>query len=142
MIRRIGITAIAIAILIGGGVKNITYAIEPQNTEFLSIESQIIMPMWDNIRSITPSISAQGKTLYPKVIIKAKNSTASISGVMYLQRYSSGKWLDVSSWRFSETSNVILSKTYTGISGATYRTKVVVNVDGETTEATSSGLKI
>lgn len=142
IIKKISITAIAIAILIGGGLTNVTHAIEPQNKASLSIEFQGIAPMWNNISSISSFISAQGKTLYPEVYIKAKKSTGSISGVMYLQRYNSGKWTTVASWGFGGTNNVLLSKSYTGISGGTYRTRVRVIVNGESAEATSGSLKI
>lgn len=142
IIKKISVTAMAIAILIGGCVTNVTHAIEPQDKALLSIESGGIVPMWDNISSISPFITAKGRTLYPEVYIKSKKSTGFISGVMYLQSYGSGKWTTVASWRFSGTNNVLLSKTYAGTAGTMYRTKVIVTVDGEAAEATSGSLKI
>lgn len=54
----------------------------------------------------------------------------------------SGKWTSVTSWNFSGTGNVFISKSYKGISGIKYRTKIVVTMDGEKAEATSETCKI
>ena len=98
--------------------------------------------MWDNISDISPRISSSGTTLYPEVYIGAKSSTASISGTMYLEKYSSGRWTNVTSWSFKGTSSVSVSKSYNGTSGTTYRTRVVITVDGEKTRATSGSCEI
>lgn len=141
-LRKVGTTALAIALLIGGGVSNATYAMELQNKELARNDYQIIRPMWDNISGISPYMSAEGTTLYPEVYIKAKSSSGSISGTMYLERYISGRWTSVVMWNFSGTSSVFLSKIIGGTSGNEYRTRVVVTVDGETAEAISGSLKI
>lgn len=78
-LKKIGVTGIAIALLVGGGATNYTYAMETQE--------QIL-----NNADITPYISAEGMTLYPEVYIKAKGSSGSISGTMYLEKYSFGRW--------------------------------------------------
>lgn len=141
-LKKVATTALAITLLIGGGASNATYAMELQNKELAGNDYKIIRPMWDNISGISPYISAEGTTLYPEVYIKAKSSSGSISGTMYLERYSSGRWTSVTSWNFSGTSSVFLSKSYRGASGSEYRTRVVVTVDGENAEATSGSLKI
>ena len=61
---------------------------------------------------------------------------------MYLEKYSFGRWKSVTSWSFSGTSSVFLSKNYRGTSGVKYRTRVVVTVDGETAVATSGSCEI
>lgn len=141
-IKKLVVIAVVSVLLACSGVPNTTYAIEAQKNEILNTEYQNIGPLWINIHEISPYISAQGKILYSEVYIKATKSTSSISGVMYLQRYDSGRWVNVKSWSSNGTSSVVLSKTYTGSSGAIYRTRVIVTVDGERAEATSGTLRI
>ena len=141
-LKKICVTAIAITLLVGGGVTNAAYAMEPQERMLENTDYQIITPMWDNISGISPSISAEGTTLYPEVYIKAKSSSGSISGTMYLEKYASGRWTSVTSWGFSGTGNVFLSKSYNGTSGTKYRVRVVVTVAGENAVATSGSCEI
>lgn len=130
-------TMTLIALAVGGGISDKTYAME-QNSLTSEIKNyNIISPLWINIDDISPSISANGTTLNPSVYIKAKSSSSSISGTMYLERYDLGRWISVTSWNIKGTSNVFLSKSYIGTSGVKYRTRVVVTVDGETATATS-----
>lgn len=84
-LKKIGVTGIAIALLVGGSVPNYTYAMERQEQILNNVDYQIITPLWNNIADITPYISAEGMTLYPEVYIKAKSSSGSISGTMYLE---------------------------------------------------------
>lgn len=139
--KRIGTTVIAIALLVGGGAINTTYAMESED-QLIKADYQSITPLWISIADITPYISVEGRTLYPEVYIKAKSSSGSISGTMYLEKYSFGRWTSVTSWSFSGTSSVFLSKSYSGTSGIKYRTRVVVTIDGEKAEATSGVLEI
>lgn len=87
-------------------------------------------------------ISVKGTTLYPEVYINAKSSSGLISGTMYLEKYTSGKWTSVTSWNFNGTGNVFLSKSYRGSLDTEYRIRVIVTVSGEKAEATSRSLKI
>ena len=141
-LKRIGLTALAVVLLAGGGIPKFTYAMELQKQAKTNIDYKVINPLWDNISGISPSISAEGTTLYPEVYIKAKNSSSSISGTMYLEKYSSGRWISVTSWSLKGTGNVFLSKNYRGASGVKYRTRVVVTVDGEKAEAISGTCEI
>ncbi|HZJ76454.1 MAG TPA: hypothetical protein VFC70_01980, partial [Oscillospiraceae bacterium] len=79
---------------------------------------------------------------YPEVYIKAKSPLGSISGTMYLEKYSLGRWTSVTSWSLKGTGSVFLSKSYRGTLGVKYRTRVVVTVDGETAVATSGSCNI
>lgn len=141
-LKQIGITGIAITLLVGGGATNATYAMEPQKHILTNVDYQRITPLWNSIADISPYISVEDRTLYPEVYIKAKSSSGSISGTMYLEKYSSGRWTSVTSWSFSGISSVFLSKSYTGSSGIKYRTRVVVNVDGEKATATSGSCEV
>lgn len=135
------ITAVAVALLIGGNFASasVACAMESQGAE---VEHQIITPYWNEINNINVDISSNNTTLYPEVYIKAKKSTNSISGTMYLEKYNSGKWTSVSSWNITGTGDVFLSKSYKGTSGYKYRTRVVVTVNGENAVATSSSCEI
>lgn len=141
-LKKIGATAMVITLLAGGGITNATYAMELKEQTLTKVDYQAITPLWESISGISPSISAEGTTLYPEVYIKAKSSSGSIGGTMYLEKYASGRWTSVTSWSFKGTGNVFVSKTYRGISGIKYRTKVVVTVDGEKAEATSGTCEI
>lgn len=141
-LKRIGATALAIALLGGGGITNATYAMELKGQTLIKVDYQVTTPLWESISGISPSISAEGTTLYPEVFIEAKKSSSSISGTMYLEKYSSGRWTSVTSWSLKGTGNVFLSKSYRGTSGVKYRTRVVVTVDGEKVEATSGTCEV
>lgn len=134
--------AIAIALLVGGGGLNTTYAANLQEQTFTNENHQLITPLWISISIVSPDISVNGKILYPEVYIEAKSSSGSISGKMYLERYDMGRWIGVNSWNFQGTSKVFLSKSYTGISGVKYRTKVSVTVNGESTTAISRSCEV
>lgn len=141
-LKKIVATAIALALVVGGSTTNVAFATEPKNQILISNNNHIIVPLWDSISDISPYISVDGNTLYPEVYIEAKGTSGSISGTMHLEKYSSGKWTSVTSWSFKGTSNVFLSKSYTGFSGVKYRTRVVVNVNGETAEVTSGSCEV
>jgi hypothetical protein len=141
-LKKIGATAMVITLLAGGGITNATYAMELKEQTLTKVDYQAITPLWESISGISPSISAEGTTLYPEVYIKAKSSSGSIGGTMYLEKYSSGRWTSVISWSLKGTGNVFLSKSYRGTSGVKYRTRVVVTVDGEAAEATSGSCEI
>lgn len=141
-LKKIGATVVAISLMIGGSATNGVYAMQLQDQTLINVNHQIITPFWNSISDISPYISVEGNTLYPEVYIEAKSSSGSISGTMYLEKFSGGKWTSVASWRFTGTSNVFLSKSYIGISGVNYRTKVVVTIDGETATATSGSCEI
>lgn len=136
-LKRIGATALAITLLGGGGITNATHAMELKGQTLIKVDYKEITPLWESISGISPSISAEGTTLYPELYVKAKSSSGSISGTMYLEKYSSGRWTSVTSWSLNGTGSVFLSKSYRGTSGVKYRTRVVVTVDGEKAEATS-----
>ena len=141
-LKRIGTILIAIVLLTGGSTINVTYATKVQMRPSRRVVYQHIIPLWNNIADISPYISSEGTTLYPEVYIKAKSSSGSISGTMHLERYDLGRWINVTSWSFKGTGNVFLSKNYRGVAGNKYRTKAVVNINGETAEATSGVCEI
>lgn len=130
--------AIALALICGNSALNDAYAMESGKDRVLPMVNDYeITPFWNEISSISPYISASGTTLYPEVSISAKRSDGSISGTMYLEKYTSGKWTSVTSWNFSGTGDVFISKSYKGTSGIKYRTKVSVTINNETATATS-----
>ena len=113
-LKRIGVTALAIALLAGGGIPKSTYAMELKRQTKTNIDYKGVTPLWDSISGISPSISVEGTTIYPEVYIKAKSSSGSIRGTMYLEKYSSGRWTSVTSWNLQGTGNAFLSKSYKG----------------------------
>lgn len=139
-LKKYGAAAMALALVLVCIVPNAVYAKEVQKQ--ISVDNYMITPLWNSISDISPRISASGTTLYPEVYIEAKKSTGSISGTMYLEKYSGGSWKSVTSWSLKGTSNVSASKSYQGTSGCKYRTRIAVTVDGEKAEAASGSCEI
>lgn len=136
-LKKMGVMAMAFSLIVGGSIHNKAYAIEQKEQMLVSNNYSIISPYWTNISDITVNISSDKTTLYPEMYTKAKSSTGTISGTMYLEKYASGSWTSVTSWNISGTGSVLLSKAYQGTSGTKYRVRVVVTVNGETVEVTS-----
>lgn len=140
-LRKIGTTALTIALVAGSSITNMAYALE-KRAEITNMNYQVVTPFWISISSISPKISAEDTTLYPEVYVKAKSSSSLISGTMYLEKYVSGKWTNVTSWSIKGTGSAAAFKSYSGTSGIQYRTRVVVTVGSEKVEATSSSCQI
>lgn len=141
-LKKIGAVVIGLVLLVGSGTTNVTYAMEQQEELLVEADYQEVIPFWTSIADISPYLSVDGNILYPEVYIKAKSSSGSISGMMYLEKYTYGSWTTVTSWSLKGTSSVFLSKTYRGTSGTKYRTRIVVTVDGEKAEVTSRTCEI
>lgn len=142
-LKKTQVTSIILALAIGSSSMNIVYAMEPKEQVLTSITNYyVITPLWDEISSISPYISASGSTLYPEVYVDAKDSSGSISGTMYLEKYTSGRWTNMTSWSLSGTGNAFLSKSYKGTSGTKYRVKVVVTINGEKATAYSGNYEL
>ena len=133
---------IAAFLMIAGSMAITTPALEPMHDQLSGYGNTDIVVRWVNINKITPSIDADGTTLYPEVYIKAESTSAKIKGTMYLEKYASGKWTKVTSWRISGTGKASLSKSYSGVSGTKYRTRVSVTIGSETAQATSDSCNI
>lgn len=101
-------------------------------------DTGIISPQWSSIANVSSYISYSGKTVYPEVIIETTNTTTKIAGTIYLEKYSSGKWVPVSQWNISGTGSLSDCKSYTGTSGTHYRTKLIVDIGSEHAEAVSN----
>ncbi len=135
-------TKIAAFLMIAGSMATTALALEPRGEQLSNTSNAAIVLRWVNINEITPSIDADGTTLYPEVYIKAESTSAKIKGTMYLEKYASGKWTRVTSWRISGTGKASLSKSYSGVSGTKYRTRVSVTIGSETAQATSDSCSI
>ena len=106
-----------------------------------AISGQIITPKWESTNQVIPSISISGKQISASVLISPKNQSIATTGTLYLEKKKGGKWTEVASWPVDEVGTVAITKTYRGISGVTYRTRVVVttgvdNIDVASTERT------
>lgn len=141
-LKKICIGVIVGLLLVGNGAINAANAMEVQKQTLPFAENQQVTPLWNDISDIFVYLSAEGSNLYPETYIEAKETSGKIAGTMYLEKYSSGKWVSVTSWNISGTGEIFLSKSYKGTSGFKYRTRVVVNVNGENAIATSSSCEI
>lgn len=61
-LKKLGVIVMVLALAVGGGTPNITYAME--------LQKQILVD--GNYHMISPRISADGTTLYPEVYIGKK----------------------------------------------------------------------
>ena len=86
---------IAAFLMIAGSMAITTPALEPMHDQLSGYGNTDIVVRWVNINEITPSIDADGTTLYPEVYIKAESTSAKIKGTMYLEKYASEKWTKV-----------------------------------------------
>ncbi|WP_326906534.1 hypothetical protein [Sedimentibacter sp. MB31-C6] len=141
-LKKIGAIALVSALVLGSAGVNNVYGMEQQKYISKNTNNQIITPFWVEIITILPDISASGNTLYPEVYVKAKSTSSSITGIMYLEKYSSGSWVNVTSWSLKGTGSLSAFKSYSGISNNIYRTRVVITVNGETAEAVSGTCEI
>ena len=76
-------------------------------------------------------MTTSGSTLSSALQISAFSDSKKITGTLYLQKKSNGRWANVTSWKINGTGDVDMEHTYKGISGVTYRLKVVVKVGTE-----------
>ncbi len=133
---------IAAFLVIVGSMATTASALQPQGAISISTGDTIITPFWVDIAEISPMLDADGTTLYPEVSVTAETSSAKIKGTMYLEKYSSGRWKTAKSWSFSGTGSLFVSKSYSGVSGTKYRTRVSVTIGSETAQATSDSCSI
>lgn len=90
------------------------------------VSSQVITPKWESTNTVVPLISISGKQISVSVVIDPKKSTISSVGTLYLEKKVRNGWVAVTSWPIDATGTVSITKTYTGTTGVTYRTRVVV----------------
>ncbi len=102
-----------------------------ENFSSTIFSQSMIQPYWSEALNVNATLSVSGNTLKSEAQITAITSSNKITGTMYLQKYSNGRWVNVTSWKISGTGEVDLKRSYKGTSGVTYRTKVVVKVGTE-----------
>ena len=103
----------------------------------------IIVPLWNNIATIQPSLLSSGNTLYADVTVASENSNSSITGTMYLEEeVGTDDWDSVKSWSIQGTGHASREGTYSGDSGSTYRVRVKVFVGGESATVYSNEITL
>lgn len=101
-----------------------------------------IVPYWDNINSILPSISSSGTTIYAEVSVDAKDNDSRVKCTLYLERKTLFGWTEEKYWYISQIGDLAMSKKFTGEKGEKYRVRVEVEIDGEEAEATSETITL
>ena len=84
------------------------------------------------------AISISGKQISVSAVIAPKKQTTKSKGTLYLEKKSGNSWSPVTSWPIDGTGTISLTKTYTGTTGVTYRTRVVVTTGADEIDATST----
>jgi hypothetical protein len=98
-----------------------------------------IMPLWDNVNSITPSLSISNAVATCSVTVIGRPGTTRITAVVYLQqRNSNGTWSSIRTWSGISTNSSILtwSGTHPVTAGQTYRMRVDATVTRNGTNET------
>jgi len=135
-IKKIGLVILLVlTIMIGNHSNSMAYSCS-------EYRQSSILPAWTSTTDITAYLTSSANNLSPEINVTAKNPSYRISGTMYLERYSSGRWVSVSSWSFSGTGSIVQYKNYTGLPGNTYRTRVSANVNGERVSNTSRSITL
>lgn len=101
-----------------------------------------IVPYWNDTAMVQVTISAKGTSLTPILAVETYDDSTKTSGSMYLEKYSSGKWVKVKTWSVSKTGSFVLTKSYTGTAGTEYRTRVVLKIGNDSIEEACSGYEI
>lgn len=100
--------------------------------------AQAITLRWESTNMVVPAISISGKQISVSAVIAPKKQTTKSKGTLYLEKKSGNSWSPVTSWPIDGTGTVSLTKTYTGTTGVTYRTRVVVTTGADEIDATST----
>ena len=101
------------------------------DTQLSIITAKEIAPQWNSTSMVSPTISISDKKISASVIIAPKKQSTASKGTLYLEKKSGRSWKPVASWPINATGTVKLAKTYTGTSGITYRTRVVVTTGAD-----------
>ncbi len=127
------IVSLLLMVLVFGNI-GVSYATSLPNRE--------IGLLWEDAGNIYTNLKNYGNSIRVEASILAKSNSDFISGTMYLERYSNGRWVSDKTWSFSGTGSKNLSKSYTGISGNTYRVRVNAKIGGQSISETSSSIRL
>lgn len=97
---------------------------------------------WENNYNTNISLSKRNNIIYIDSTVMANNVGSSISGGVYLEIYTNGRWVNVASWAIRGTSSATLSDSYKGASGELYRARLSADVGGERISATSNSVRL
>lgn len=97
-------------------VKTSNYSFEP------------ISPFWSETSMAAARIAVSNRTITSTAQVVAHQSTTRISGTMFLEENRNGSWRTATSWPVSGTGVLTANRTFTGINGVSYRTRIVVTV--------------
>ena len=106
-LRKIRTLVVISALIAGNVVGNKAYSMASKKDVIKDVNYHMIRPFWNKIHEVSPTLSVDGTTLYPSVYIEANSYSGKISGTMYLEKYSSGNWVSVTSWNLSGTINKV-----------------------------------
>lgn len=90
---------------------------------------------------ITPTATANGRTVTVSAFISTKNSKVSSSGTIYVEKKTKNGWKSKGNWPFSGNGKYSISQDYSGKRG-TYRAHVIATIGGDSVDIYSSELTI
>lgn len=112
------------------------------NNKVFALEGEVEILRFHNDNSATVSLSNQGQSLYIESAIKANNPRLYVNGTVSLERYTYGGWISLKSWPISGNGTVLLSETYSSVSGGLYRARLSATVEGERISAVSDSVRL
>jgi len=136
------VTVLAISMLVApASAQNPVPIFAGGNIEYERISPNLISPFWSETSMAVARISASNRTITSTAQVVAHHSTTRISGTMFLEENRNGTWRSVASWSISGTGVLTANRTFTGTSGVTYRTRIVVTVGSERIERVSGAVR-
>ncbi|MEA4973456.1 hypothetical protein SDC9_78472 [bioreactor metagenome] len=98
-------------------------------TDVSGSEESDIICFWSNTSTVVSDLTIKNGVAKPSAVVIASYESADISGELYLQKKVGSRWERVKTWDISGTGSISTQKSYTIISGETYRSRVVIDVE-------------
>ncbi len=90
---------------------------------------------------ITPTATANGRTVTVSAFISTKNSKVSSSGTIYVEKKTKNGWKSKGNWPFSGNGKYSIYQDYSGKNGP-YRARVVATIGNDKVNVSSSEITV
>lgn len=141
-LKQVATLAMAVLLIATSGVAPVSAALLVPDTPAATHEEGTLAPKWDSTNVVVPAISHSGRKITLSLLIVPKSNTTQSQGTLYLEKKNDSTWEEVQSWPVSGTGTIHMTKTYSGKTGYTYRTRVIVTTGLDYTDATSSEITL
>ena len=99
--------------------------------------------MYTDTKLFSARTSTSGTTVMAEMSVSTRNGNVKTSGTIYLDKFNGRSWENVAGWSVSGQGSFSVLKTYNGVSGRRYRSRIKVrvgsdNINYTTNEATTN----